>query len=170
MCIKGMFVWEDFREEEKLRREQWKESIFSRCLVGREGGSRSKYSCASARLCHFFARLAFYFYFYFCSFSFDFCLFIHCTICVFFFFGLSKKKKKFLSFCFAFFSFIIFSFFFFVLFFFSCTSLYLFIYFCCSFSFLCSFKKIYFEVFVQFLIKNVLLFVLFNEDIIVNLN
>ena len=94
MCIKGMFVWEDFREEEKLRREQWKESIFSRCLVGREGGSRSKYSCASARLCHFFARLAFYFYFYFCSFSFDFCLFIHCTICVFFFFWVIKKKKK----------------------------------------------------------------------------
>ena len=170
MCIKGMFVWEDFREEEKLRREQWKESIFSRCLVGREGGSRSKYSCASARLCHFFARLAFYFYFYFCSFSFDFCLFIHCTICVFFFFWVIKKKKNF----FSIFLFCVFFLYYFLLlllcFIFLFLYFSLFIYFWCSFSFLCSFKKNYFEVFVQFLIKNVLLFVLFNEDIIVNLN
>ena len=36
MSLNGMFVWRDFREVEKLRREKWKESIFSRCLVGRE--------------------------------------------------------------------------------------------------------------------------------------
>ena len=37
MGLNGMFVWRDFREDKKLRREKWKESIFSRCLVGRKG-------------------------------------------------------------------------------------------------------------------------------------
>ena len=31
-----MFVWRDFREDGKLRRKKWRESIFSECLVGRE--------------------------------------------------------------------------------------------------------------------------------------
>ena len=31
----GMFVWRDFKEDGKLRREKWRESIFSGFLVGR---------------------------------------------------------------------------------------------------------------------------------------
>ena len=100
MCIKGMFVWEDFREEEKLRREQWKESIFSRCLVGRKGGSRPKYSCASARVCHFFARLAFYFILFFFPFPLIFAS-SSIVLSVFFFLGYQKKKKKFSIFLFC---------------------------------------------------------------------
>lgn len=40
MGLKGMFVLRDFREDKKLRREKWKESIFSRCLVGRKRGRK----------------------------------------------------------------------------------------------------------------------------------
>ena len=35
-----MFVWKDFREDEKLRRENWRDSIFSGCLVGRGEGKK----------------------------------------------------------------------------------------------------------------------------------
>ena len=35
-----MFVWKDFREDEKLRREKWRDSIFSGCLVGRGEGKK----------------------------------------------------------------------------------------------------------------------------------
>ena len=105
MCIKGMFVWEDFREEEKLRREQWKESIFSRCLVGREGGSRSKYSCASARLCHLPDQL-FIFIFIFVPFPLIFVsssIVLSVCVCFFFFLGYQKKKKIFYLFVLRFF-------------------------------------------------------------------
>ena len=33
-----MFVWRDFREDGKFRREKWRERSFNGCLVGRESG------------------------------------------------------------------------------------------------------------------------------------
>ena len=38
-----MFVWRDFKEDEKLRGEKWEDNIFSSCLVGRgEGKKKNK--------------------------------------------------------------------------------------------------------------------------------
>ena len=35
-----MFVWRDFREDGKFRREKWRERSFNVCLVGRESGKK----------------------------------------------------------------------------------------------------------------------------------
>ena len=38
-----MFVWRDFKEDEKLRGEKWEDNIFSSYLVGRgEGKKKNK--------------------------------------------------------------------------------------------------------------------------------
>ena len=37
----GPFELRDFRESEKLRREKYRENIFSECLVGRIRGKKS---------------------------------------------------------------------------------------------------------------------------------
>ena len=39
--LKGMFVWRDFREDEKFIKEKWRERSFSGCLVGRERKKKS---------------------------------------------------------------------------------------------------------------------------------
>ena len=36
-----MFVWRDFKENEKFKREKWRDSIFSSCLVGKGEGKKS---------------------------------------------------------------------------------------------------------------------------------
>ena len=35
-----MFVWRDFKEDGKFRREKWRERSFKGCLVGRGSGKK----------------------------------------------------------------------------------------------------------------------------------
>ena len=36
-----MFVWRDFKEDGNFKREKWRDSIFSSCLVGKGEGKKS---------------------------------------------------------------------------------------------------------------------------------
>ena len=127
-----MFVWRDFRNDEKLRGEKWRKSIFSGCLVGKGGRKKKKVmrlrcflpkptKCFLSKmrrtlkrklelcpLVHNSMTVIFFFLPLIFTFLLSFSYSSICSIClwnqtgVFFFFPSNKKKKKTSSFLFVF--------------------------------------------------------------------
>ena len=116
-----MFVWRDFRNDEKLRGEKWRKGIFSGCLVGKGGRKKkkvvrprcflpepTKYFFPKMRrtlkrklerhpLVHNSMNVIFFFLPFIFTFLFSFSYSSICSICLWnqigVFFSFSKKKK-----------------------------------------------------------------------------